>query len=470
MTITTSSLLYAFLIGVLFYVLPGKARKYLLALASVAYIFKLDFYSGVVVLITSVFTWGFALVIDYFCAREEIKKALQMTYFVAAFFVAWVCAFKYLPKYTGRAEQVLLPIGFSFYMFQSLSYVIDVKRQTVKAERNIFNVILFLTFFPKYVSGPIERFANFNNTVNRLEEVKLNDRPRFKSAQYYIIYGIFMKLVIADRLALYVDKIFEGYEQFGFIILIAGIIGYTFQIYCDFAGYSYVAIGISKLFGIELVTNFNVPYCSENITEFWRRWHISLSSWLRDYVYIPLGGNRYGTARKILNTMTVFLICGMWHGAGFNYVAWGLLHGTFSAIDSILKSKGISYGRKGISGRVITFLSVALAWVFFKATSFSSSIKYLMAIFKNGTGSNNMSVQIDNLGLNSVEIILIVVLIIVQIILDIIAYKSKNNIPTLFAGESTGRRYIILYLLLLVIFIFGVYGPNMSIRPIYMQF
>lgn len=470
MTITVVSLLYAFVVGIIFYIIPVNARKYLLALASLTYVFGLDKYAGAIVTVTSLFTWLFSMMIGSFVEKGEQKKAKLCTFAAVCLYALALCMFKFLPARGGLFGKLFLPIGFSFYVFQAISYVVDVKRGTTKAEKDPINVVLYLSFFPKFVSGPIERFEGFNKQIYALKYVKFKDRERFKLALYYVLFGMFMKLVIADRLGIYVDKLFEDRGNYGTLILIAGVIAYTFQIYCDFAGYTFVAIGVSKIYGIDILQNFNVPYMAENITEFWRRWHMSLSSWLKDYVYIPLGGNRKGPVRKIINTMIIFAICGVWHGVGFSFLAWGLMHGLFSGVDAILKSKGIELVRKGAIGRIIMFLEVAFAWIFFRASSFTAAVSYISFTVKNLVMGETLWAQLHSLGINQVELILILVLVTLQIFFDYIAYKKNKDIPSMIASNSDSVRYAVFYVLVVTIFIFGIYGPDMATKPIYMQF
>ena len=476
MTVNVGSIAYALVVCALFYICPGAARKYILALGSIVYIFSINTLAGGAVLLVGVFTYAIALLTKKL-QNDGGKGASVAAYTGVAILVCSLLVFKYFPVYfTPLAgedsffKNILMPVGYSFYVFQAIGYLIDVKKKNVEASANIFEVVLFLAWFPKFVSGPIERWNSFIPQIKSLSSVKLVDVQRWKRVVYYVMYGIFMKVVIADRLGIYVDKLFEATENCGSLWLILGSLFYTVQIYCDFAGYSYFAIGISAMFGIELVMNFSEPYCSQNITEFWRRWHMSLSSWLRDYVYIPLGGNRKGATRKIINTMIVFLICGMWHGAGKNFIFWGLLHGVFSAVDSIVREKGIKVLRTGVIGTVIAFCEASFAWIFFRASSLKSGILYVKAMFLNISGYFSFTEQMDRMDLEMVEFVLIIILIVLMAILDRVAYTQKTCMPELIAGGRQELRYVALYLLIMVVVIFGIYGPDISTRLIYMDF
>jgi D-alanyl-lipoteichoic acid acyltransferase DltB (MBOAT superfamily) len=262
---------------------------------------------------------------------------------------------------------VLLPVGISFYTFQALGYSIDVYRGTVAAERNFINYALFVTFFPQLVAGPIER------TGNLLPQFKVDhafDYDRVTSGLKLATWGMFKKVVIADRLAVYVNAVYGLPGVYPASALALATFFFTFQIYGDFSGYSDIAIGTARVLGFNLMTNFRKPYFSKSISEFWRRWHISLSTWLKDYLYIPLGGNRKGAFRQKLNLLITFLISGLWHGAAWHFVLWGLLHGIFQVIErSIPERVQAAFKKVPLVQVCITFLLVCFAWVFFRANT-----------------------------------------------------------------------------------------------------
>ena len=222
---------------------------------------------------------------------------------------------------------LVLPVGISFYIFQALSYTIDVYRSEVEAEKNFFRYALFVSFFPQLVAGPIERSKNL---LKQMNERHYFNAQRVKDGLLLMIWGGFQKIVIADRVAIVVDTIFNNFPTYGGMYIVVGSILFAIQIYCDFSGYSTIAMGAAKVMGFELMENFNAPYFATSVSEFWRRWHISLSSWFRDYLYIPLGGNRKGKIRKYINLMIVFLVSGLWHGAQWSFVVWGALNRTIS--------------------------------------------------------------------------------------------------------------------------------------------
>lgn len=222
-----------------------------------------------------------------------------------------------------RPFDIILPVGISFYTFQALGYTVDVYRGDIKAEKNIFRYALFVPFFPQLVAGPIERSTSLLRQVSEVPERRHFDSGNVVKGLEWMLWGLFLKMVIADRIAIMVNTVFDQYYLYHSFALIVGAVSFAIQVYCDFASYSVIALGAAKVLGFEMTENFKVPYFSLSIREFWRRWHISLSAWFRDYLYIPLGGNRHGRLRKHVNTMIVFLVSGLWHGANRTFVLWG---------------------------------------------------------------------------------------------------------------------------------------------------
>ncbi len=274
-----------------------------------------------------------------------------------------------------------------------------------------------------------------------------------------------MKLVIADRLGVWVHDAFDGNAR-GMFVSIAGSLAYTFQIYHDFAGYSYVAYGISLLFGLQISQNFSLPYFAHNISDFWRRWHMSLSSWLRDYVYIPLGGNRKGALRKYLNLMIIFVICAIWHGRGMHFVAWGLLHGFYNVADQFFRKRGWKYLYTGITGTIVTFISVSMAWIFFRAESVSVALRVIRSMFLGGF---DFDVLFTTAKIRFFDCIVLVVACIFAGFMEYKAYKRGTNVPEYVGGQTIFCKCCYVYVLIVLIAVFGVYGAD-GVDPIYMQF
>ena len=292
----------------------------------------------------------------------------------------------------GKAEGMLLhavlPVGISFYTFQALSYSIDVYRGTLKPTRNMMAFIAYVSFFPQLVAGPIERATSL---LPQFERERRFSYPVAVDGLRQMLWGFFKKMVVADSCALYVDNIFEHPDWFNGASLLLAAVLFTIQIYGDFSGYSDIAIGCAKLFGIRLRRNFDVPYFSRDIAEFWRRWHISLTTWFRDYIYIPMGGSRVSKPRVVLNTMVIFLVSGLWHGANWTFVAWGLYHALLF-LPLIVRGRNRKYRDVVATGRVLpslrelgqmmlTFVLAVMGWILFRADSIEQALQYYSHMF-----------------------------------------------------------------------------------------
>ena len=294
---------------------------------------------------------------------------------------------------SGITEMHLaVPVGLSFYTLQALGYTIDVYQKKIERESDPVRFALFVGFFPQLLSGPIERAGNM---LKQFREKTNVDWDRISSGLTLILWGIFKKVVIADRLAIYVNLVYSDPQGFSGPTLLLATYFFAFQIYCDFSGYTDMAIGAARIFGYDLMANFRLPYFAESIADFWRRWHISLSTWFRDYLYIPLGGNRANIIRWRLNILTVFTVSGLWHGANWTFVIWGMLHGVYYVLERIFaRPAAWLCAAAGIRGQLlkwlkifITFHLVTLAWVFFKARSLTDALHVIRGIFTGFTGS-----------------------------------------------------------------------------------
>ncbi len=285
---------------------------------------------------------------------------------------------------------IILPVGISFYTFHGLSYIIDIYNKKIKAEHNFVDYSLFVSYFPLLVAGPIERATHL------LPQLKIKRAFNFEKAKegiHQIIWGLVKKVIIADTCAMYANQIFDNYSTMNSLSLILGAVYFAFQIYGDFSGYSDIALGTSKLFGIDLLRNFNYPYFSRDIAEFWRKWHISLSSWFRDYLYIPLGGSQGGMWRKVRNTFIIFLVSGFWHGANWTFIVWGLINALYF-MPLLLSNRNrintdvisLTLNRNSIRtvfSIVFTFVLTCFAWIFFRSKSIADAIAYIKRIFTN---------------------------------------------------------------------------------------
>ena len=354
----------------------------------------------ILIAFTSLCSWASGLLIEKFRSEEHRKaKFVSVANIVVNLLILGV--FKYYNFFVqsfadvflgGNADglllKLILPVGISFYTFQALSYSIDVYKEKLEPTRDIISFFAFISFFPQLVAGPIERATNL---LPQFQNPRVFDYSTAVEGCWQILWGFFKKIVIADNCAVIVNQIFGSYESQAASVLLLGAVLFSFQIYGDFSGYSDIAIGTSKLFGIRLMRNFNMPYFSRDIAEFWRRWHISLTTWFRDYVYIPLGGSRCSKAKIIRNTFVIFLVSGFWHGANWTFIAWGAYHALLF-LPLILLGKNRKHSGTIVEGRLLphikelfqmllTFLLVALGWIIFRAETIGDAIAYISGIF-----------------------------------------------------------------------------------------
>jgi D-alanyl-lipoteichoic acid acyltransferase DltB (MBOAT superfamily) len=419
---------------------------------------------------------GFTIVIDYYAGiLLENAQGRKRTLFLIMSLIANIGVLAFFKYYnflnTNLAKifhifnldtplpflSILLPIGLSFHTFQAMSYTIEIYRGNQKAERKFGIYALYVMFYPQLVAGPIERPQNL---LYQFREKHNFDFESFKKGLIQMAFGFFKKVVIADRLAMVVDYCYgKPDEQNGTTLLIATIF-YTFQIYCDFSGYSDIAIGASRIMGFQLMDNFKTPYFSKSIAEFWKRWHISLSTWFKDYLYISLGGNRVSIPRWYFNLFIVFLVSGLWHGANWTFVVWGAIHGSY-LILAIQKDKLLDKLKfklpdsifTNVTKILITFSLVAFAWIFFRATNFSQSVFIINKIA-------HISIHDSlNFNLNNVEMLFCFFLIILLLL------KEKFY----FTINPSNTFYFLLNFMIITIscYFFGVFGNN---QFIYFQF
>lgn len=328
-------------------------------------------------------------------------------FFIDSWVDAWSFFGIHLNSYTLK---IILPVGISFYTFQTLSYTIDVYRQKLKPTSNLVNFASFVTFFPQLVAGPIERATHL---LPQFETKREFNYENAISGIHLFIWGLFKKVVIADSCAVYVNAIFDNYENLSSLTLLLGSVYFAFQIYGDFSGYSDMAVGLSRLFGFDLMRNFKYPYFSRDIAEFWRRWHISLSTWFRDYLYIPLGGSRGNRIQQIRNIFIIFLVSGFWHGANWTFIIWGAINALFflplmlakrnrNHTDDLVISN-LKTALVGFLKMFFTFCITCFAWIFFRAESLTYALAYLKKI-------TNFTMKIDYLSIEryAVELLLLI--------------------------------------------------------------
>ena len=414
----------------LYRILPRKLRWIMLLVAS--YYFYMSWQADLLYLIL------FTTLVSYFCARKIefastrfSRRMYLLLALVASLFVLFF--FKYFNFLATNVAAVMknfglgthdftldliLPVGISFYTFQTLSYVIDVYRGTIKAERHFGYYALYVSFFPQLVAGPIERPENL------LPQLKKKNPPTGYDTALglkIMAVGFFKKIVVADQIAKFVDAVYNNLGSSntalinGFTVLLATVL-FAFQIYCDFSGYTDIAIGCARVMGIKLMQNFNNPYTATTIKDFWRRWHISLTSWFTDYIYIPMGGSRCSKPRHYFNILFVFLISGIWHGAAWTFIIWGVVHGVYQVIGNLTKKPrdkfwemlGVKQDNPVLiwARRIVTFMLVSLAWIVFRANTLNDLLKLLKILF-TGWGGVSISASLSALGLPIITLITI---------------------------------------------------------------
>ena len=372
---------------------------------------------------------------------------------------------------------IVLPVGISFYTFQALSYTMDVYRDEIYAEKNFFRYALFVSFFPQLVAGPIERSKNL---LKQLAVPKAFSFDNFREGVLLMIWGYFLKIVLADRISIFVDTVYGNYAKFeGYYIVLATVL-FAFQIYCDFYGYSTIAMGSAKILGIQLMENFNAPYLSPTVATFWRNWHISLTSWFKDYLYIPLGGSRKGKFRKYLNKLIVFLVSGLWHGASFTFVISGALNGIYQIIGEILmparkKLRGLlGMNDQSVGFRIfqtlLTFVMVDFSWIFFRA----QTIREALAVVYHMITVKNYWILFDNsryqCGLNQRNFWLMINCIVILLFADYL--KSRGiAVRKVIMEQDIWVRWVIYIFAIFAVMLFGKWGPAFDqANFIYFQF
>lgn len=462
MLFSSLTFLYIFLPLVLLlnFALPKKFRNLLLLLASIVF-YAWGGVSYTLLLLTSI-------LVNYILGKRIGKyldhptSRIYLTVGVVSN-LGFLAVFKYanfivenvniLIKWTGISWSIhdpgiLLPIGISFYTFQALSYLIDVYKRRTPVQQNLVDLALYISLFPQLIAGPIVRY---NDIARQLSERK-NNLASFASGVERFVIGLGKKVLIANQFALIADTAFGlAPENLSTFVAWAGVLAYSIQIYFDFSGYSDMAIGLGRMFGFQFLENFNFPYISKSIREFWRRWHISLSNWFRDYLYIPLGGNRKGNYRTYLNLLLVFFVTGIWHGASWNFVAWGMLHGLFMILEKLGLDRLLEKLWKPFQ-HLYTLFIVMMAWVLFRADDFTHARGYFKAMFSYQPGDINADLYHIFLN-NQIYVMLTIALLSSTRVWVVLYDKARRLLP---AKEKTAGLVYGLWTLIVMIFVVGI--------------
>ena len=487
------------IVTLIYFLIPGKAKQLWLLISSYYFYMCWNAKYALLILFSTAVTYLSGLLLQRAGERAgqygEAKTVRLKKWIVAGSFIinlGILVFFKYFNFMMNGVSalfrlfhislnlpnvDVLLPVGISFYTFQALSYTVDVYRGDIYAEKNFIRYALFVSFFPQLVAGPIERSKNL------LRQLATPKRFNFEEAReglLLMLWGFFLKIVLADRIAIFVDTVYADFTTYsGCYILVATVL-FAIQVYCDFSGYSTIAVGTAKILGIDLMENFNAPYLSTSVAQFWRNWHISLTSWFKDYLYIPLGGSRRGKARKYINKMIVFLVSGLWHGAELSYVVWGGLNGLYQVIGealapakkrlfSLLHLHTDSLGHRLAQG-LATFILIDFSWLFFRASDMRNAMEALRALF----GTRNPWVLFDGslyaCGLDQANFWLMLICIGLLAFADVCKHR-QICIRKIVLEQDYWFRWVFIAGSILLIMLFGKWGPAFDQSNfIYFQF
>ncbi len=442
---------------VLYYALPHTYRRIALFLFSLLFYLCCDWKMLILLLTTAFFTWR--------CGAHIEKKGGKKPLLIGCgFLVLLLIYIKYnnffVPKINTLLAQfglespllkMIMPLGLSYYSFKAISYMIDIYRKKQKAECDFLNYALYLCFFPEILCGPITRYHTFRSA---LSSGLVYDKSKFETGFYLILKGVFMKAVIANRLSGYVATVFASPTGHNGLALWLAAFFYTIQLYCDFAGYSFMASGATKMLGMHTTFNFNRPYFASNIREFWDRWHISLSDWLKDYVYIPLGGNRCSALRQKVNVILTFIVSGLWHGSGLNYIVWSLYHGL---INIFTPKKMKVVGHKKLLFVFLNFVLVMFGWIVFGTTSLRTAFSYfkLMLVDLSISAASIQRAVLPFTGDNTCVAFFLTVLFFIFILFIRESYEEKHKLSALHPSGSAWQVFLLLSILL-----FGSFGTS----------
>ncbi|MBQ3099855.1 MAG: MBOAT family protein [Clostridia bacterium] len=459
-----------------YFILPMKVRPYWLLLTSL-YFYGCFGWDGFILLTLSVVTTFAAAHIVTKLKRNGAKKlVLTLTVILNAGILTAVKYLNYSLSLLGRIIELpvkevslIVSLGIAFYTMQAISYLVDVYRGKYPPARNFFKYFCYMTYFPIIMQGPISRYDQLADQLFTPHRFSFD---RMKSGLSLTLWGLFKKMVIADRAALLVNEVFGNYTEYAGLEIVTAALMYTVQIYTDFSGCVDISRGISEVLGIKLIENFKHPYFATSIKDFWRRWHIALSSWFKDYIYIPLGGSRKGTFRKYLNLTVVFFVSGLWHGVGVHYIAWGLLQAFYQIVGELtsgIRNKFYDFCRVDrqsfsfkLGQQLTTFVLVNISWIFFRADGLTAAFRMLRSCF-------SFRVSFLNMGLDAkdwnVMIVSIAVLLIVSLMQERFSVREKLE------KQNFIFRYAVYLAAVTVILIFGMYGPGYNASQfIYMQF
>lgn len=466
----------------LYFLIPGSWRVcYLLAVSCLFYASFHPVYLTVIVAVTAL-SWYGGLSLER--KRKKQEPPGRPFYLYAGICLLFLLVFKYTgfvldnlhrlsALFSGPSLELpfslVMPVGISYYTFQVIGYLIDVSRGRIEAERNFLYYALYVSFFPKVISGPIERAEAFLPQIRSCPAQKLWDGGRVRDGLVLMMWGYFQKLVIADRLAILTGEVFGNYAGYGSVELFVAAAAFYVQLYTDFDGYTNIARGLAKVMGFSLAENFRAPFLAGSIREYWSRWHISLSTWLRDYVYIPLGGNRKGTLRRYVNLLLTFLVSGFWHGAAWNFVFWGMLHGIFEVAEAVtapwirrmndcLHTRTESFSYR-LLRRGKCWLLVCFAYIFFKVPTAADGFRYLKRMVSKWNPWALFDGSLYTLGITEKYMHILFLALLLLAAVDQVREKRHLEPDAWLAQQCIWFRWLAMLGCLLAVIVFGAYGP-----------
>lgn len=484
------------IVVLLYFVIPTKIRMYWLLVVSYYFYMSWNAKYGLLLLVSTAVTYLCGLVMEWIKrnAPDNRRKLLKqiVVFFGLIINMGLLFYFKYMNfaidnlnaillrsganiQYPNR--DIVLPVGISFFIFQAVGYMIDVYREEIDAEKNPVRYALFVSFFPQLVAGPIERSKNL---LNQLREDRQFDVDNVKNGLLIMAYGLFMKVVVADNIAAVINPVFETPDNYNGMMIVFAVMLFAFQIYCDFNGYTQIAIGSARVLGYKLNQNFNAPYLGMSVKDYWKRWHISMTSWFRDYLYIPLGGSRKGKIRKHINTMIVFLCSGLWHGAAWHYVVWGGINGVFVTAEDIFAPVKKSIEQKlainnnlfmyKIFRRVLAFALVNFTLLFFRADDLGRAFHMLKMMIRDFKPEWFLGFEFVGAFNSEYTLMTVVISLLIVVVIDVLIYK-RIDVKKIVFKQQIIFRWMIYSIIMLVIMYWGLYGTEYEqTQFIYFQF
>ena len=465
----------------LYYILPARTKHIFLLFASYFFYMCWNVKYSLILLFSTLITYIGAIIVERYRKKGLVALFIILNLSILLYFKYINFFIQVLTEIAGRLGinleipvfDLILPVGISFYTFQALGYLIDVYRRKIDAEHDLLRYALFVSFFPQLVAGPIERSGHL---LKQLSVPQKFDPDNIRNGLLTMIWGFFLKLVIADRCSVLVNTVYSSYTEYSGIQLVMANVLFALQIYCDFMGYSVIAKGASAMLGIDLIDNFRQPYFATSIKDFWKRWHISLSTWFLDYLYIPLGGNRCSRGRKYFNLFVTFLVSGLWHGAAYTFVIWGMLHGFYQMIEDLLTAPANRLTRLfhikadalpwKLFAAVKTFILTDIAWIFFRAESLVAALYILRQSFMLGNINLLFGDGIYKLGLNTRNMNILLIALIPLLICGLLRERG-TDVRSWILKKNVILRYAMYWAaLILIILSLDITGQEF----IYFQF